>query len=173
MTTSAPPGWAPDPPMVGIRSPIGLVVGSCTSHPGVLGSFPNERNQGKQAHPVLKYRVPHRYVLLRSVPLSVLQLSRPAGPAAPEVRHPFPTPCHGAAHQALGALQGPASALRRHAFRGAAPASPPPEIQGHGPRLDPARGDEQPRRAGRQRQGTRALLEAHGMARRHQAHLSQ
>ena len=40
------------------RSPIGLVVGSCTSHPGVWGSFPNERNQGKQAHPVLKYRVP-------------------------------------------------------------------------------------------------------------------
>jgi len=53
-------------------------------------------------------------------PLSVLQLSRPAGPAAPEVRHPYPAPCHGAAHQALGALQGPASALRRHAFRGAA-----------------------------------------------------
>jgi hypothetical protein len=95
------PGWAPDPLMVGIRSPDGLVVGSCTSHPGVLGSipkreepgktgapcikvpgssrvppdglvvglapatlefwirFPNERNQGKQAHPVLKYRVPH------------------------------------------------------------------------------------------------------------------
>jgi hypothetical protein len=106
--------------MVGIRSPIRLVVGSCTSHLGVLGSipkreepgktgapcvkvpgssrvpappwvgsrspdgsrlgsdflsawwldlapvtlefwvrFPNERNQGKQAHPVLKYRVPH------------------------------------------------------------------------------------------------------------------
>ena len=41
-------GWAPDPPMVGIRSPIGLVVGSCTSHPGVLVSIPNERNQGKQ-----------------------------------------------------------------------------------------------------------------------------
>jgi hypothetical protein len=53
------PGWAPDPLMVGIRSPIGLVVGSCTSHPGVLGSILNERNQGKQAHPVLKYRVPH------------------------------------------------------------------------------------------------------------------
>jgi hypothetical protein len=47
------------------------------------------------------------------VPLSVLQLSRPAGPAAPEVRHPYPAPCHGAAHQALGALQGPASAARR------------------------------------------------------------
>jgi hypothetical protein len=31
------PGWAPDPLMVGIRSPDGLVVGSCTSHPGVLG----------------------------------------------------------------------------------------------------------------------------------------
>ncbi len=53
------PGWDPDPPMVGIRSPIGLVVGSCTSHPGVWVRFPNERNQGKQAHPVLKYRVPH------------------------------------------------------------------------------------------------------------------
>ncbi len=26
-------GWAPDPPMVGIRSPICLVVGSCTRHP--------------------------------------------------------------------------------------------------------------------------------------------
>ena len=56
-------GWAPDPPMVGIRSPIGLVVGSCTSHPGVLGSIPKReepgtRNQGKQAHPVLKHRVP-------------------------------------------------------------------------------------------------------------------
>ena len=91
-----------------------------------------------------------------------------------EVRHPlYPKACHGAAHQALGALQGPAPAPRRHAFRGAAPASPPAEIQGHGPRLHPARGDEQPRRAGRQRQGTRALLEAHGMARRHQAHHSQ
>jgi hypothetical protein len=98
--------------MAGIRFPIGLVVGSCTSHLGVLGSipkreepgkagapcvkvpgssrvpappwvgsrspdgwdqipyrpggwvlyefwvrFPNERNQEKQAHPVLKYRV--------------------------------------------------------------------------------------------------------------------
>jgi hypothetical protein len=74
------PGWAPDPPMVGIRSPIGLVVGSCTSHPGVLGSIPKREepgspgktgapcvkvpgssrpgSQGKQAHPVLKYRVP-------------------------------------------------------------------------------------------------------------------
>jgi len=55
--------------MVGIRSPIGLVVGSCTSHPGVLGlapatlvfwaRIPNERNQEHQAHPVLRYRVPH------------------------------------------------------------------------------------------------------------------
>ena len=33
------PGWAPDPLMVGIRSPNGL-VGSCTSHSGVLGSIP-------------------------------------------------------------------------------------------------------------------------------------
>ena len=100
-----------------------------------------------------------------------LKTSRPSSPRSDHgVRHPFPTPCHGAAHQALGALQSPASALRRHAFRGAAPASPPAETQGHGPRLHPARGDEQPRRAGRQRQGTRALLEAPLMARRHQAH---
>ena len=49
--------------------------------------------------------------------------------------------------------------------------SPPAtETQGHGPGLHPARGDEQPRRAGRQRQGPRALLEAPLMARSHQAH---
>ena len=39
--------WAPDPLMVGIRSPIGLVVGSCTSHPGVLGSIPKREEPGK------------------------------------------------------------------------------------------------------------------------------
>jgi hypothetical protein len=39
----------PYPMMVGNRSPDGMVVGSCTSHPGVLGSqAPSERNQGKQ-----------------------------------------------------------------------------------------------------------------------------
>ena len=41
---------------------------------------------------------------------------RPAGPPAHEVRHPYPKACHGAAHQALVTLQGPAPALRRHAF---------------------------------------------------------
>ena len=40
------PGWAPDPLMVGIRSPDGLVVGSCTSHPGVLGSIPKREEPG-------------------------------------------------------------------------------------------------------------------------------
>jgi hypothetical protein len=44
-------GWAPDPPMVGIRSPIGLVVGSCTSHPGVLGSIPKREEPGKTGAP--------------------------------------------------------------------------------------------------------------------------
>jgi hypothetical protein len=39
------PGWAPDPLMVGIRSPDGLVVGSCTSHPGVLGSKRTRENR--------------------------------------------------------------------------------------------------------------------------------
>ena len=41
------PGWAPDPLMVGIRSPDGLVVGSCTSQPGVLGSIPKREEPGK------------------------------------------------------------------------------------------------------------------------------
>jgi hypothetical protein len=46
--------------MVGIRSPNGLVVGSCTSHPIVLGSIPKREEPGKAGrHPVLKYRVPH------------------------------------------------------------------------------------------------------------------
>ena len=50
-------GWAPDPPMVGIRSPIGLVVGSCTSHPGVwvrLGSIPKREEPGKTGAPCVK-----------------------------------------------------------------------------------------------------------------------
>ena len=60
MTRGQPrPGWAPDPPMVGIRSPIGLVVGSAPATLEFWVRFPNERNQGKQAHPVFKYRVPH------------------------------------------------------------------------------------------------------------------
>ena len=66
-----------------------------------------------------------------------------------------------------GALQGPASALRRHALRGTAPASPPLEAQGHSRGLHPARGDERVRGASRQRQGPRALLEAPLMARHH------
>jgi hypothetical protein len=46
--------------MVGIRSPDGLVVGSCTCHPGVLGSIPKREEPGKTGrHPVFKYRVPH------------------------------------------------------------------------------------------------------------------
>jgi hypothetical protein len=53
------PGWAPDPLMVGIRSPDGLVVGLAPATLEFWVRFPNERNQGKQAHPVLKYRVPH------------------------------------------------------------------------------------------------------------------
>ena len=44
-------GWAPDPPMVGIRSPIGVVVGSYTSHPGVLGSIPKQEEPGKTGAP--------------------------------------------------------------------------------------------------------------------------
>jgi len=47
-------GWSPDPPMVGIRFPIGLVVGSCTSHPGVLGSIPKREEPGKTGAPCVK-----------------------------------------------------------------------------------------------------------------------
>jgi hypothetical protein len=37
-----------------------LFVGSCTIHPGVLGSIPKREEPGKTGrHPVLKYRVPH------------------------------------------------------------------------------------------------------------------
>ena len=54
------PGWAPDPLMVGIKSPDGLVVGLAPTTLEFGVRFPNERNQGKQAHPVLKYLVPHR-----------------------------------------------------------------------------------------------------------------
>jgi hypothetical protein len=56
--TQPRPGWAPDPLMVGIRSPDGLVVGLAPATLEFWVRFPNERNQGKQAHPVLKYRVP-------------------------------------------------------------------------------------------------------------------
>ncbi len=49
--------------------------------------------------------------------LPALRLSGPAVPASPEVHHPYPLLFHRAAHQVLGALKGPASALRRHALR--------------------------------------------------------
>jgi hypothetical protein len=51
------PGWAPDPLMVGIRSPDGLVVAwACTSNPGVLGLIPKREEPGKTGrHPVLNF----------------------------------------------------------------------------------------------------------------------
>jgi hypothetical protein len=56
-------GWTPDPPMVGvtvgIRSPICLVVGSCTSHPGVLGLIPKREEPEKTGTPCVKVQVPH------------------------------------------------------------------------------------------------------------------
>ncbi len=42
------PGWVPDPLMVGIRSPDGLVVGLAPATLEFWVRFPNERNQGKQ-----------------------------------------------------------------------------------------------------------------------------
>ena len=59
-TNKPRPGWAPDPLMVGIRSPNGLVVGSCTSHPGVLGSIPKREEPGKTGAPCVKVPVSSR-----------------------------------------------------------------------------------------------------------------
>jgi len=48
-------GWLQIPRwLVGIRSPIGLVVGSCTSHPGVLGSIPKREEPRKTGAPCVK-----------------------------------------------------------------------------------------------------------------------
>ena len=56
----SPDGWSG----VGIRSPIGLVVGSCTSHPGVSSSIPKREEPGKTGAPCVKVpgssRVPGR-----------------------------------------------------------------------------------------------------------------
>jgi hypothetical protein len=70
-SSSARPGWAPDPLMVGIRSPDGLVVGSCTSHPGVLGSTPKREEPGKTGAPCIKVpgssRVPQNISFLPAI----------------------------------------------------------------------------------------------------------
>jgi hypothetical protein len=55
--TPAPPWVVPDPLMVGIRSPDGLVVGSCTSHPGVLGSIPTKGTRENRAPPLCSSKV--------------------------------------------------------------------------------------------------------------------
>jgi hypothetical protein len=44
------PEWAPDSLMVGIRSPDGLVVGSCTRHHRVLGSIPKRAYDSSALH---------------------------------------------------------------------------------------------------------------------------
>jgi hypothetical protein len=49
----------PSPALGGLQIPDGLVVRSCTSHPGVLGSIPKPEEPGKTGASVLKYRVPH------------------------------------------------------------------------------------------------------------------
>jgi hypothetical protein len=46
------PGW-------NSRSPLGWWLGLAPATLEFWVCFPNERNQGKQAHSVLKYRVPH------------------------------------------------------------------------------------------------------------------
>jgi hypothetical protein len=82
------PGWAPDPLMVGIRSPDGLVVGLAPATLEFWVRFPNERNQGKQAHPVLKYRVPHGSHSHPGVLGSIPKREEPGKTGAPCVKVP-------------------------------------------------------------------------------------
>ena len=58
------PGWL-QILMVGIRSPDGLVVGSCTSHPGVLGSISKREEPGKTGAPCVKVPGSSRVPLVR------------------------------------------------------------------------------------------------------------
>jgi hypothetical protein len=44
-------GWDPWAPEPGLQIPDGLVVRSCTSHPGVLGSIPKREEPGKTGAP--------------------------------------------------------------------------------------------------------------------------
>ena len=69
------PGWTPDPPMVGIRSPICLVVGSCTSHPGVLGSIPKREEPGKTGAPCFKVPGSSRVPVIKHTPSELLYIS--------------------------------------------------------------------------------------------------
>ena len=99
-------GWAPDPPMVGIRSPIGLVVGSCTRHPGVLGLIPKQEEPGKTGAPYVNVlgssRVPvrderthpHRTCLVSHSTCPPLSSSPPTnsfiiGPAVINTHYPY------------------------------------------------------------------------------------
>ncbi len=52
------------------RSPIGLVVGSCTSHPGFLGSIPKREEPGKTGAPAPCVKVPGSSRVPRSPKLS-------------------------------------------------------------------------------------------------------
>jgi len=139
----------------------GAANAGANSQPQHAGSQDN--GNGKLDLPQLN-RLHEAFKRSQSLPFGVFLLSRPA--AHP---HPQPAASHAAIDQALGPLQGPASALCRHAARGAAPASPPPKIQGHGPGLHSSSGDECAGGASRLQQGRRSLLEAPFRARDHQA----
>jgi len=54
-------------PWMGSRSPMGWWFGLAPATLEFWIRFPNERNQGKQAHPVLKYRVLHGSISPRSL----------------------------------------------------------------------------------------------------------
>jgi hypothetical protein len=84
--------------MVGIRSPDGLVVGSCTSHPGVLGSIPKREEPGKTGAPCVKVpgssRVPPLSAtsaelgLGLGLGLGLDSLHTPSRTRSPSSRHP-------------------------------------------------------------------------------------
>ena len=70
------PGWAPDPLMVGIRSPDGLVVA-----PATLEFWDSKREEPWKTgrHPVLKYRVPHGSQAKVSAVMARRRRRRPPG----------------------------------------------------------------------------------------------
>ncbi len=87
--------------MVGIRSPTGLVVGSCTSHPGVLGSIPKREEPGKTGAPCIMMIVLLLFLQKQNLStgfdrcLHRAQAPRPWSPEVPCLQRRLPSRLHG------------------------------------------------------------------------------
>jgi hypothetical protein len=122
--------------MVGIRSPICLVVGSSTRHPGVLGSIPKREEPGKTGAPCVEVqgssRVPAPPWVGSRSPHGWDQITyRPGG----WVLHQSPW-SFGFDSQTRGTRENRRTLCLKYQFpHGSQPASPATETQGHCPRL--------------------------------------